>query len=145
MCTWRISTCPRRIPPQARLWANTLAGWVFQGDETWQKEFAKRFAIVPDLVFDHLAETGTEVATRVRIDDELKTVVDGQLWTEEALPAESILAGLVQCQRANGVKGVTAQQLADEFATRELRLQIGGKASVGRGQARCIFTSPEGK
>jgi len=30
--------------------------------------------------------------------------------------------------------------LLDRFATKPLTLQIGGKATVGRGQVRCVFS-----
>ena len=92
---------------------------MFPGDPAWQGEFKKRFAVLPDVVFDYLTETATEVVTRVRIDDDTKTVAEGQLWTEESLPAESILAGLVSCDRVyNGKGAITPQTLLDEYATR---------------------------
>lgn len=131
--------------PKAAGWAALLAKWVFPDDQPWQNEFQQRFAVVPDLIFDYLCQTGTEVITRVRIDEETKTVAERMLWTEEALPAESILAGVIQCERvflANGQANseITPKKLLDKYATKELKLQIGGKATVGRGQVRCVFT-----
>lgn len=129
----------------AAKWAEKLAGWVFpdKADKPWHDLFIERFAILPDVVFDFLTETGTEVATRVRIDDELKTVVEGALWNEEALPAETILAGLITCDRTYSpeANSITPDELIKHFATEQLLLQIGGKASVGRGRVRCVFTS----
>jgi CRISPR-associated protein Cmr4 len=126
------------------VWADKLAHWVFPGDENkaWRDLFVERFAVVPDTVFGFLTETGTEVSARVRIDDDLKTVAQGDLWNEEALPAETILSGLVTCDRvySQGAEGVTAGDLVKEFATKPMLLQIGGKASVGRGRVRCVFT-----
>jgi CRISPR-associated protein Cmr4 len=128
--------------------AKRVAAWVFPGDSEagWREEFVKRFAVIPDDTFNFLTETGTEVHTRVRINDETKTVADGALWTEESLPAETILAGVVACDRVFGPNGhdITPQGLLQEFATVPLSLQIGGKATVGRGQVRCIFTNPNG-
>src|ERR1019366_884687 len=124
-------------------WAEKIAAWVFPSDDdAWRGEFVKRFAVLPDFVFDYLTQTGTEVATRVRIADETKTVVKGQLWTEESLPAESILVGVVNCDRVY-VSGVSESDLLKAYATpaKPLTLQIGGKASVGRGKVRCVFTS----
>lgn len=130
--------------PETSEWAERLAGWVFPGDENkaWRDVFSERFAVVPDTVFDFLTETGTEVSARVRIDDELKTVAQGALWNEEALPAETILSGLVTCDRvySREANGITAGDLINEFATKPLLLQIGGKATVGRGRVRCVFT-----
>jgi CRISPR-associated protein Cmr4 len=125
-------------------WAERLAGWVFPGDENkaWRDVFVERFAVVPNVVFDFLMETGTEVSARVRIDDDLKTVAQGALWNEEALPAETILSGLVACDRvySREANGVTAGDLVNEFAAKPLLLQIGGKATVGRGRVHCVFT-----
>ncbi len=132
------------IPGAANVqaWGDWIAQRVFPQDGVWQKDFLQRFAVLPDVVFDYLSETATEVVTRVRIEDETKTVAEGQLWTEEALPAESILAGLVSCDRVyKGNGSITPQTLLEEYATKALMLQIGGKASVGRGRVRCLFTS----
>lgn len=130
----------------ATAWANLIAENVFADDSGWQEQFKKRFAVLPDSAFDFLCETGTEVHTRVKIEDEMKVVEKGKLWTEESLPAETILMGLVQCDRVFGRNGedVTPQGLLDRFAKGTLNLQIGGKATVGRGQVRCVFTPANG-
>jgi CRISPR-associated protein Cmr4 len=123
-------------------WARRIGEWVFLGDAAWQEEFRKRFVVLPDVVFDFCTETGTEVHTRVKISDEMKTVEPGALWTEESLLAETILAGVVACDRVFGPSGTEtkAGDLLRRFATESLNLQIGGKATVGRGQVRCVFT-----
>ncbi len=141
----------------AAAWAAKLAAWVFPTDTVWQEQFKKRFCVLPDVAFDFLSETGTEVHTRVRIDDDTKTVVGGALWTEESLPAETILAGLVQCDRVFSKDGkdvevagtkLDSAAILKRFATNDpnkpLVLQIGGKATVGRGQMRCVFTPVTG-
>lgn len=135
---------PANPCPTTEKWATQLARWVFPTDSNWQSQFVKRFVLLPNDYFDFLCETGTEVHTRVRIDDDMKTVARGALWTEEALPAETILMGLVQCdrvyQKKNETPRITEAQLLDQFAKETLHLQIGGKATVGRGQVRCVFT-----
>lgn len=133
----------------ATAWADKLGDWVFSNDAAWQDLFKKRFAVLPDAVFDYLCETGTEVHTRVKIDDATKTVAEKALWTEESLPAETILSGIVQCERVfqkDGAKddSIKPETLIRKFATNALALQIGGKATVGRGQVRCVFTPVEG-
>lgn len=134
--------------PGAQAWAERLAGWVFPDADSaaWRTRFVERFALVADSVFDFLTETGTEVSARVRIDDERKTVARGALWNEEALPAETILCGLVACDRvySRDAADITAAELIEEFATKPLLLQLGGKASVGRGRVRCVFTAGRG-
>jgi CRISPR-associated protein Cmr4 len=127
--------------PDANHWAERIGRWVFGPNDSWKSEFQKRFVVLPDLAFDYLCETGTEVHTRVRIDDNTKTVAKGALWTEESLPAETILMGVIQCDRVFGRNGddITPHGLLDRFAKDPLTLQIGGKATVGRGQVRCVF------
>ncbi len=125
-------------------WAAFIAGHVFTED-TWKKAFTQRFAIIPDDAFNFLCETATEIAARVRIDDKTGTVADGALWNEELLPPESIFSGLISCDRVYGTaEGQTPVKLVKQFATDPLELQIGGKASTGRGQVRCVFSQPQG-
>jgi CRISPR-associated protein Cmr4 len=132
-----------RSCPTADGWAKWIASELFRDDPDWSAQFRRRFAVIPDLAFDFLCQTGTEVHTRVRIDPAKKTVVDGALWTEESLPAETILMGVVRCDRLFSA-GVSSEDVVGEFLTRPLQLQIGGKATVGRGQVRCIFSQPGG-
>jgi len=126
----------------AEEWSSLLASWLFPTDTSWRNVFQQRFAVVSDDVFNFLCETGTEVAARVRIDDTKKTAASGALWYEEALPAETILGGLVWCDRVFGGNGMTPDALLNEFCPKgkATTLQIGGKATVGRGRARCLFT-----
>lgn len=117
-------------------WANWIAERLFKGQPEWQDSFRKRFAVLDEDLFNHLAETGTEVVTRVRIDEETGIVADGQLWTEESLPVGTILLGQINCDPREGVKSAA---LLEKYASGEKVLQFGGKASVGRGRIRCVF------
>jgi CRISPR-associated protein Cmr4 len=132
----------------AEEWAQVIANGAFadEEDDAWRAEFVKRFAVLPDAVFDFLTETATEVIARVKIDDDTKTVASRMLWNEEALPAETILCGLIFCDRlyAEDNRGVTPESLLQEYATKTLSLQIGGKATVGRGRVRCVFNRANG-
>jgi len=120
-------------------WARDLGKWLFADSENWQTEFAARLAVVANDTFDFLSETATEVNARVRIETSKKTVADGALWYEEALPAESILAGVVWCDKDYSGKNLTAKDILGRFCVGTKLLQIGGKATVGRGRVRCIF------
>ena len=126
---------------EAKAWANWLAEQVFAGDANWKNAFLERFVMLPDNVFNFLCDTGTEVAARVRIEDDKKTVANGALWYEEALPAETILGGLVWCDRVFGGNGTKPAELLDACCGTSLDLQIGGKSTVGHGRVRCIFTN----
>ena len=131
-----------RASEVANDWAATLSNWIFGDTEVWQKQFQKRSAIVPDSAFDLLCETGTEVQSRVKINDEMKVVETRAIWTEESIPSETILSGIVQCDRIFSKNGseIKPEGLLETFATNPLVLQVGGKATVGRGQMRCVFT-----
>lgn len=128
--------------PTAMAWAQKIGEWVFKDEaSTWLDIFIKRFVVLPDLAFDFLCQTGTEVHTRIRIDQHTKTVANGALWNEESLPAESILAGVIHCEKTyTSDPAITSDSLLKLFATEPTLLQMGGKASVGRGNVRCVFT-----
>lgn len=107
----------------------------------WQQTFRRRFGIVSDDLFGFLAETATEVIARVKLEDQRKTVEQGKLWYEEAVPAEAIFAApLVPAPRQNPATlfGVVEPKL-------ERPLQIGGKASVGRGLVWARLTPVAGR
>ena len=122
-----------------------LSGSVFHEERDWQEIFNQRFALVHDDIFSFFCEMGTEVNARIRIKDEIKTVAKGQFWYEESLPIETILSGTVWCDKVWGGSsgGMTAEKLMDNFCKDPYYdLQIGGKASTGKGRVRCVF-SPE--
>lgn len=133
-----------RESAESQAWAEYMAEAVFPTDKAWQQIFKERFAIIPDESFNFFAEHGTEVVARIRIKAETKIVESGALWYEESLPAESILAGVVWCDRVPG-KGIDGVQLLDRFCTDPLALQLGGKASVGKGRVEAVFSSREGR
>lgn len=95
--------------------------------------FTRRFVIVSDEVFNFLSETAIEVTARIRLKDETKTVASGALWYEEAVPAESIFAGMVLI--ADHYKK-EVQALWDQFKPN--LVQIGGNSSIGRGLCRVV-------
>lgn len=119
-------------------WAEFLAGQVFPEDEGWRGEFARRFVVLSDEVFNYLSEMGTQVDARIRINPENGVVATGGLWYEEALPSEAILAGMVWCDKVT-VKGVSEDELVKGFCSGKLGLQVGGKATVGRGRVSLSF------
>ena len=123
-------------------WAGKLAGMLFSNEKEWEAVFKERFTVLADDNFTFLARTGTEVAARIRIKDDTKTVARGGLWYEESLPPETILAGLAWCDRVFGNSGLTEKKILAEFCPDSgLNLQIGGKATVGKGRVRCFFTT----
>jgi len=114
-------------------WARFLARALPREEEL----IRERFVVVDDETMDFLLETATQVDTRVRINHETGTVAEGALWKEESLPAEALLVGVL----AAGPSLRHGTQLtAGDILTRALPepavLQLGGKATVGRGRCR---------
>lgn len=127
-------------------WADVITEALYpQGTkdcEAWREQIAHRFVILPDDVFSFLADTATEVRTRIRIDRKTRTVQQGALWTEENLPADSVFWGVLgvsQSRKAEDKR--SAQELANLLPDEELLIQIGGKHTVGRGFCRLLLNA----
>lgn len=129
---------------ETKNWAIEIAKYLFPANESWKQIFVDRFVILSDNCFNFLAETGTEVTAHIKIDDDSKIVVKGGLWYEECLPPETILGGLVWCDRiftSNKDNKVSETDILKYYIEgKTLDLQIGGKATVGKGQVTCTFT-----
>ncbi len=103
-----------------------------------REQFVRRFVVVPNNVFSFLSETATEIITRIAIGEESGTTTEGgNLWYEEAVPAEAIFCGMVLLD--NRFQKEQAE-LLDELAS-EAIIQVGGNASVGRGLCRLVLTN----
>ena len=110
--------------------------------EDWRTQVASRFVILPDDIFSFLADTATEVRTRIRIDRKTRTVQQGALWTEENLPADSVFWGVIGVsQSRKKADDRSAQELADLLPKQEIQIQIGGKHTVGRGFCRLLLNA----
>jgi CRISPR-associated protein Cmr4 len=117
-------------------WAAWLGARLFPDEPDWQESLARRLCIVHDDILSFLLDTATEVIARNQLTDD-KT--SGNLWYEEALPAESILAGLVLAQQV-GPDGMAPAAVLDEVATLVATpVQLGGHATIGRGICRVII------
>ncbi|HZO75961.1 MAG TPA: type III-B CRISPR module RAMP protein Cmr4 [Ktedonobacteraceae bacterium] len=142
----------------AREWAKWIGSYVFpvkqDGNDkdtaqknaentAWQTILNDRFCVVHDDVFNFLITTATEVTARIRLQENSKTVVDGGLWYEEALPTETILSGIVMATPHKDENGhaiqIQGHDLTAERIFKALKglgnttIQLGGKATVGRG------------
>lgn len=110
--------------------ATAIAAAVFD-DPVWHAHFLARFGVVSDTTFSFLAETGTEVAARIQLQEKTKTVKPGALWYEESIPAETIFSAPLLAAPRNGTSADSYYSLVLE-RTAGL-VQIGGHASIGRG------------
>ncbi|NCC33939.1 MAG: type III-B CRISPR module RAMP protein Cmr4 [Chloroflexia bacterium] len=126
---------------QTTLWASWFARQLFPngGDHpAWQTMLQERFCIVHDNIMSFLLETALEITARIRLEDSSKTVAKGGLWYEEALPAETVLTGLVLATPMKASEATTEDVEGVLLAASRSTHQFGGKATVGRGL--CRFT-----
>jgi len=123
-------------------WADWLSARIAgEGQKDLADVIRSRFAVVDDDTMTFLWETATQIDTRVAIDDETRTVQDGALWIEESLPPETVLVGIVSAdRRRDGKAGSPADVLDLMFRglPESRSLQVGGKATVGRGVCRFL-------
>ena len=144
---------------KTKTWAETIASWAWPGDEEARDFFVDRFLVVSDDVFNLYCDVGLEVRTRVAIDSETGTAESSGPWTEEHIPAESLLAGVIQGRdtaivressdksdddvdsnsdaKSDSVRRERAfADLQGMFSGTDGVLRFGGNATVGLGQAK---------
>ncbi|MBP7569104.1 MAG: type III-B CRISPR module RAMP protein Cmr4 [Acidobacteria bacterium] len=120
---------------EATVWAHMLAPLASPGDDI----FTKRFAVVDDDTMAFLWETATQVDARVRLDEKTRTVAPGALWLEESLPPETLLVGILAADRSRRRDvQMTPDDVLGFALAREEVLQLGGKATTGRGRCRIV-------
>lgn len=116
---------------------------LFAENAPYKKLFKERFLIVHDDVMTFLARHGTDVVTRIKINDDTKTVERGALWTEENLPPETILyTPIISMPPKSCIFDEKTLFDVIKKATKNT-IQLGGNATVGRG--RCKLTLWEKK
>lgn len=109
--------------------AKALSQAMFGKEEEY---FLQRFALVSNDVFSYFCETGMEVIARVKLKPDSKTVQDGGLWYEEAVPGEAIFSGFA------------LSSSGDFSELNKPYIQVGGQASVGRGLLRQLGVTSNG-
>ncbi|TMQ11911.1 MAG: hypothetical protein E6J90_33425 [Deltaproteobacteria bacterium] len=112
-----------------------------------------RLVVLKDDFFGFFSRTATEIRHRVKIDSNTGTAASSGPWTEEHLPAETLLHGLVigrhtryvdRSNRNPGTEAGTGDEVDASAALKTLRdvlrtgnsLRFGGKATAGMGRAR---------
>jgi len=116
----------------------------------WREKLPRSLVVLSDADFSFFVKTATQVVTRVALTD-AKTVKTGHLWTEEALPPETLLHAPVAArkgvrpkssggdQQANGKAEGNETKSASEIMTEARkyvygRMYLGGTESIGRGR-----------
>ena len=110
----------------------------------WRQSLTQRLIVLPDDIYSYLADTATEIRTRIRINRDTRIVQDGALWTEENLPAETVLWGIIGISDARNRDSnhKKAAELSVLLPEGEITLQLGGKHTVGRGFCRLLLAHP---
>ncbi len=150
-------TYSSKVTNEASEWANCLATNVFpDADNFWHKRIKSHLAILPDNEFRDFVRYSTEIVTRIHIDDVKKTVKDGQLFTQELLPADSLLYSFIHItdsrqhiEDQNTGKSKTVMKADNVMETLrdainkgkasssiQASIQIGGDETVGCGRVR---------
>jgi len=114
------------------------------------KQILNKVAILNDDDFNDFVNLSTEVITRTKIDNESGTVEDGALFTEEYLPAESIMYSLIFTGETFGKPDKTNSKPFEFFKNciqNDLNdiIQIGGNANIGKGISELNILEMEGK
>lgn len=111
-------------------------------------DLANRFVVLPNDLFSLFTQLSTEVVTRTKIDNATGTVSDTALFTEEYLPAESLLYALVfaspvfqeeKIKNDNNYPLKDGRNVWDYFQrqlTKKKVIQIGGNYTLGKGLVR---------
>jgi len=129
---------------RAEQWVDGVADWIARnalpdlGADYWPNKVKTSLAILPNDVFRDFALYATEIITRVRIDRAKKTVERGALWTEEHLPADTLLYVPLYANKARKKGSQVSEQevLAYVKSLNDTCLQLGGDETVGRGLVR---------
>lgn len=116
---------------------NWIADKLYPSNTYWNVKMQKDIVVLSDEDFADFVNHSTEVITRTKIDNETGTVSDTALFTEEFLPAESLMYSLVMFAPEFKKNGMDAAMVKSFFEINQPEVfQIGGNASLGKGIVR---------
>ncbi len=118
-------------------WARWLAAAALTGTAVpafFAEKFAKDLLAVPDGVLRSISEECAELAARVQLKADEKTVRHGPFYSEY-LPCETLLVALLECSNAahlDDLRGLLDGKV----------LRLGGNETIGKGLLWCRFVTP---
>lgn len=152
------------ITTKLALW---LATRLFDTTSYWYSHLSKNLVVLTNDDYTDFVNLSTEVLTRTKINNETGTVQDGALFTEEYLPAESVLYSLSlfsplfhTVEKIEPFMGYIKEQqypvteVEEKVVRDEMKevkavrnffedvpsvVQIGGNATLGKGLVRTIL------
>lgn len=121
-----------------RVLAEKLADILYPGsdDSYWAKQLKEFLVVLSDEDFADFVQNSTEVITRNKIDNETGTASETGLFTEEYLPAETILYSMVlfSSEFTKRDDKMTAEEVKTYFSSAmPSYFQLGANASLGKG------------
>lgn len=103
----------------------------------WKKKMTKSIVCLSDSDFEAFVRLSTEIITRNKIDNQTGTVAEGALFSEEYLPAESVLYALVIASPEHRQDGASRGEVMGFFEENYPKvMQLGGNATIGKGIIR---------
>ncbi len=110
----------------------------------WRQKLPNSLVILSDDDFTEFTVNSTEIVTRVRIDSAKKTVERGALWTQEALPSDTLLMSMVNVSASRDGNKLEASDLAIGLKQSvPARIQVGGDETTGQGFVALRWWSSE--
>jgi CRISPR-associated protein Cmr4 len=116
----------------------------FLEKQTGISEIKEKLIVLDDDDFKNFVKMFTEVITRTKIDNIKGTVKDGALFTEEYLPAETVMYSFVMASpimaNIDEVKDLDDENKVLEFFNKNCPdvIQIGGNATIGKGVCKIV-------
>jgi CRISPR-associated protein Cmr4 len=89
-----------------------------------------RLVLLTEEMFQYFCEKACQVVTRIKVDDEKGTVVDGALFSQEQVPSETLFTTVVHESEKGGLQKL--EECLNSAAIGSV-LQIGGDESTGLG------------
>lgn len=113
------------------------------GYEGYVSRLSTHLAVLSDTDFQHVVKTGTEIVTRIKLNEQKTTTGgEGNMWTEEFLPSDCLFYSLLLAMPTRKTGGTWQGQDVVNFVKDTVKpeiLQIGGDETVGRGWMRVTF------
>jgi len=127
-------------------WAEAMAGYFPE----YSDEIQQTLVLVSDHDFSNLCASAIPVQTRIRLNNDTKTVARGALWYEEYLAAETAMYCTLSCGTSRKDDGLSAAALMDQFGeglfpASKGWLQVGGNETTGMGWFRVQLASNGGE
>ncbi|MCS6872511.1 MAG: type III-B CRISPR module RAMP protein Cmr4 [Anaerolineae bacterium] len=102
--------------------------------EYWRTKVQNSLIVLSDESFRDFVQNSTEIVTRVRLERDTKTVAQGALWTQEALPSDCLLLSAIFARSTRNGSNGTADQVATWLRESiPSRIQLGGDETTGSG------------